>query len=89
MAQQFTLLASGPIESKVVDKGKAPDVETRAAVGLNPVRPHSAEGIRTDPPVSVPIPATAMLSLTETAAPLEDPPGIRASSLFQGFKGVP
>jgi hypothetical protein len=32
--------------------------------------------MRTEPPVSVPIPTTAPPSLTDTAAPEDDPPGI-------------
>ena len=73
----------------MVERGNAPLVDTLAAVGLKPVRPHKAEGIRTDPPVSVPIAAAAILSVTDTAAPLDEPPGILPIFLSHGFKGVP
>ncbi len=87
MAQQATLLASGPIESSVVDSGIAPSREMRNCVGLNPVTPHSAAGTRTEPPVSVPIATTACPSATETGAPADDPPGMRLRSY--GLPGVP
>ena len=51
--------------------------------------PHIAAGIRHDPPVSVPSAANAMPSLTETAAPEEDPPGIRPVARSHGLAGVP
>jgi hypothetical protein len=76
IAQQATLLASGPIESKVVDSGVAPSRGTRFCVGLKPVMPHSAAGMRTEPPVSVPIATTALSSPTDTAAPDDEPTGI-------------
>src|SRR3954451_3318480 len=87
IAQQAMLLASGPIESRVVDKGVAPSREMRCCVGLKPVIPHSAAGIRTEPPVSVPIATTALPSPTDTAAPEEEPPGISRRSY--GLPGVP
>ena len=87
IAQQATLLASGPIESKVVDSGVAPSRGTRFCVGLKPAMPQNAAGMRTDPPVSVPIPTTAWPSATDTAAPEEEPPGIRRRSY--GLPGVP
>ena len=75
-AQQATLTPIGPIESRLVDSGVAPSRGTRYCVGLNPTRPHSAAGMRTEPPVSVPIATAAMPSATETGAPAEEPPGI-------------
>src|SRR6185312_15978380 len=59
IAQQATLLASGPIESSVVESGIAPSRGTRNCVGLNPTTPQRAAGTRTEPPVSVPIATTA------------------------------
>ena len=73
----------------LVESGKAPSRGTRRAVGLKPVRPQSAAGIRTEPPVSVPIAAAAMPSLTETAAPDDEPPGMRPAARSNGFSGVP
>ena len=55
--------------------GDAPAVGTRRAVGLNPTMPHSAAGMRQEPPVSVPSAPNAMASVTDTAAPEDEPPG--------------
>jgi hypothetical protein len=74
-AQHATLLAKGPTELSVVDSGVTPPRGMRFWVGLNPTMPQSAAGIRIEPPVSVPIATTAPPSLTDTAAPDEDPPG--------------
>ncbi len=68
--------ASGPTESRVVESGNAPSRGMRIVVGLNPVMPHSAAGMRAEPPVSVPRANAAIPSETETAAPEEEPPGI-------------
>ena len=87
MAQHSTELASGPIESSEVESGTTPSIGTRRAVGLKPMMPHTAAGMRTEPPVSVPSAATAMRSATETAAPEEEPPGTRLRSA--GLPGVP
>src|SRR2546423_14848645 len=87
IAQQAMLLASGPIESSVVDSGVAPAREMRCCVGLKPAIPHSAAGMRPEPPVSVPIAMTALPSPTDTAAPDEEPPGISRRSY--GLPGVP
>ena len=61
----------------------------RRAVGLKPVRPHNAAGMRTEPPVSVPRPIAAMPSDTDTAAPEDEPPGMRPVARSQGLFGVP
>src|ERR1700758_4931961 len=89
IAQQASELASGPIESRVVESGNAPPSGTGRWVGLNPVRPLSADGILTEPPVSVPIAASAILSVTEIAAPDDEPPGILALGRSQQLRGVP
>src|SRR5258708_26972984 len=51
--------------------------------------PHSAAGMRTEPPVSVPSANAAMPSLTDTAAPEDDPPGILRLPRSEGFAGGP
>ena len=79
-AQHAALTPIGPIESNVVESGTAPSRCTRYCVGLNPTSPHSAAGMRTEPPVSVPIATAAMPSATETGAPAEEPPGMRLRS---------
>ena len=89
MAQQRTLAPSGPIESSELDSGSAPSMGTRRCVGLKPVSPHSADGMRTEPPVSLPIATAAMPSVTDTAAPLLEPPGMRRPARSQGLAGVP
>ena len=66
-----------------------PAMGTRPCVGLNPANPHRAEGMRTEPPVSVPMPSAAMPSVTDTAAPLDEPPGMRRVVRSQGLAGVP
>src|SRR5690349_14626787 len=87
--QSLTEDAIGPTESSVEESGNAPSSGTRDCVGLNPVRPHSAAGMRTEPPVSDPMAAHAIPSLTLIAAPEEEPPGIRRSCLLYGLAGVP
>ena len=49
--------------------------------------PHSAPGMRVEPPVSVPIAISHMWSAAATAAPDDEPPGTRARSA--GLPGVP
>jgi hypothetical protein len=46
-------------------------------VTLRPTKPLKAEGMRTEPPVSLPMPAGASPAATATAVPLDDPPGTR------------
>ena len=87
LAQSATLRASGPTESSVVLKGNAPSVGMRWRLGLKPVIPQSAAGMRTEPPVSLPIAISHMPSAAATAAPADDPPGTRARS--RGLPGVP
>ncbi|CFU77440.1 Uncharacterised protein [Bordetella pertussis] len=89
VAQHRTEGASGPIESRLADSGNTPCMDTRCALGLKPARPHSAAGMRTDPPVSEPMAPLAMPSVTETAAPEEEPPGMRPVARSQGLRGVP
>ncbi len=54
IAQSATLRASGPAESSEGANGRMPAMVTRRAVGFQPTTPHSAAGMRQDPPVSVP-----------------------------------
>ena len=60
---------------------------TRPNVGLMPVMPHSAAGMRTEPPVSGPSASGAMPDATATAEPLLDPPGMRSRP--HGLCGIP
>ena len=88
-AQQSTLRPSGPMESSECDSGVAPTLGTRAMVGLKPVMPQNAAGMRQDPPVSDPIVAAAIPSATLTAPPEVEPPGMRPAARSQGAAGVP
>src|SRR5690625_4743953 len=54
VAQHCTDAANGPDESILYDSGTEPVLGINLAVGLNPVIPQNAAGIRIDPPVSVP-----------------------------------
>ena len=89
IAQSATLLAIGPTESSEWASGSTPSSGTRRAVGLNPTTPLSAAGMRVEPPVSVPIAPATMPSVTEIAAPDDDPPGTRPVARSYGFLGVP
>src|SRR5262245_28744513 len=79
-AQHETVLAKGPTESSDCDSGTAPLLETRVDVGLKPIMPQKAAGMRHDPPVSVPMVAVVMPSATLTAPPEVDPPGMRLAA---------
>ena len=86
-AQSATLRAIGPIESSVDDSGNAPSSGMRFCVGLKPTMPQNAAGMRVEPPVSEPMAMSHMPSATATAAPDDEPPGMRARSA--GLPGVP
>jgi hypothetical protein len=75
--------------SSVVDRGRAPSVGTRRAVLLKPTMPHRAAGIRIEPPVSEPRPMKTAPLATETAAPEDEPPGMRGTCVSTGLAGVP
>ncbi len=62
-------------------------VGTRPTVGLKPVTPLKAAGMRTEPPVSVPIEISLVPSATDTPEPDDDPPGACAG--LTAFPGVP
>lgn len=55
-------------------------VGTEPCVGRRPATPHSAAGIRIEPPVSVPSATGAAPMATATAEPPLDPPASRAGS---------
>src|SRR5690606_19785709 len=85
--QQSTGVAMGPTESKLQDSGRTPSSGIRHREGLKPTSPQSAAGIRTEPAVSEPMATVAMPAATDTAAPEEEPPGMRLRSW--GLPGVP
>src|SRR5690606_32518421 len=89
IAQQSTVRASGPIESRDLASGTTPSFGTRRAVGFQPTIPLKAAGTRHEPPVSVPSAPYAMPSATETPEPDDEPPGTRRSARDHGDAGVP
>ena len=72
--------ASGPTWSSVRDSGTTPSVDTSPNDGFRPTMPQAAAGMRIEPPVSVPIVASAMPAATLAADPPLDPPGDRVGS---------
>ena len=77
--QSCTLRVMAHAVSSVRDNSSAPVSGTRFCELLKPTIPHTAAGILIEPPVSEPSPATAIPNATETAAPEEEPPGMRAT----------
>ena len=88
-AQHSTVRASGPTVSSVVESGTAPARDTRFAVGFKPTMPLRAAGMRHEPPVSVPRLTAVMSSAIATAAPLDEPPGMRPVARSNTLSGVP
>ena len=73
--------------SSVVDRGSAPSHGVSRAVFLKPTMPHSAAGMRIEPPVSEPRPMKAAPVATDTAAPDDEPPGMRGTAASAGLAG--
>ncbi len=88
-AQSSTDRVIGPIESSVQDSSIVPCRLMRPNVTLRPTSPLKAQGMRTEPPVSLPMPAGVRRAATATPVPLDEPPGVRWVSRSQGFHGVP
>ena len=53
---------------------------TSPCVGLSPITPDQAAGTRMEPPWSVPMDASTPSYQSAAAAPLEEPPAVRAGS---------
>ena len=77
----------GPIVSLVDESGTTPPAGYLSVEGRNPIMPHKAAGIRTDPPVSDPNPAMNIPAAIAAAVPPEEPPAILV--LSQGFLTAP
>src|SRR2546430_1879065 len=71
----------------VVLSGTTPSVESSPTVGFRPTSPQTADGIRIDPPVSVPMDAKHIPSATDAADPPDEPPGDRLASI--GWRAGP
>ena len=59
----------------------------RPKLGLSPAMPHSAAGIRTEPPMSEPSASGTQPEATAAPEPPEDPPGERSG--FHGLRVMP
>ena len=86
-ATSLTRRAIGPTVSNHALTGTLPRQEMRPIVGLNPATPQNAEGIRIDPPVSLPMDPTHICAASEAPEPPLEPPGMRVMS--QGFRTGP
>jgi len=64
-----------------------PPAGMRPSEGLRPDRPHTAEGMRIDPPPSEPVQRGTIPAATAALAPPEDPPALRSS--FHGLRVEP
>ena len=64
-----------------------PASDKRPWLGRMPKMPQKLAGMRTDPPVSVPIAKLDEASATAAADPLDEPPGTRPGAL--GLVGAP
>ena len=83
-AASSTLRAMGPTWSSDQASAAQPCRLARPKVGLSPTTPHSAAGMRIEPPVSVPRAAYTMPRATAAADPLLDPPASRVGSCGLG-----
>src|SRR5204863_9023423 len=78
-AHPATSRAIGPAWSKLGASGKQPVIGTRPHVGLKPVTPQHAAGMRIEPPESVPSAASASPVTSAAAEPPLDPPATRST----------
>ena len=87
-AASSTDLQSGPTVSNRGQRGTTPSSERRPHAVFRPTRSFQADGMRTEPPVSEPIPAAASPNATEAAAPEDEPPETASGSFTQGGDSV-
>ena len=80
MAASATDRQSGPTVSSDQLSGTMRSTSTSPNEGLSPTRPQAADGMRIEPPVSVPMDAYAIPAATDTAEPPDEPPGDRVGS---------
>ena len=79
-SQSRTVRAIGPAWSNVGESGTIPRIETSPRVGLIVDVPHSAEGMRSEPAVSVPVAAATWRDASAAAEPPLEPPAERSSA---------
>src|SRR4051794_12640889 len=64
-----------PFEDRSAQSGgREPPAGTRPSEGLNPASPHTADGMRIDPPPSDPVASGTMPAATAAALPPDEPP---------------
>ena len=81
-AESMTVRVIGPT-CATVPKGESGHAGTRPNVGFIPKMPLNEQGMRIEPPPSVPIVSGPMPAATAAALPPEEPPGV-----FAGFHGL-
>ena len=79
-AQSATVRAIGPAWSRLGASGMMPAIGIRPWVGLIVLVPQHAEGIRSEPHVSLPSAAGVMCAASAAALPPLEPPTIRSSA---------
>src|SRR5689334_24245793 len=85
-AASVTVFVIGPT-CATVPIGESGQAGTRPNEGLMPKRPVKAQGMRIEPPPSVPIASGPMPEATAAAAPPEEPPGVIFG--FHGLRVMP
>jgi len=75
------------LDSAAQSGGRSPPEGTRPSDGLKPDSPHSADGMRNDPPPSLPVASGTMPAAIAAADPPDDPPGLLDAS--HGLRVVP
>ena len=83
-AASATVRVIGPTWSNDGARAITPSIGTRPCVALIVLVPHSAEGIRSEPSVSVPSAAGTMRAASAAAEPPLEPPAERS-----GAQGLP
>src|SRR6185503_5804690 len=79
-----TLRPSGPSTDVGDQPSGRPVIGTTPGDGRKPATPHSAAGMRSDPPVSEPVHTGSMSQPSATAEPPEEPP-----AMSRGSNGFP
>src|SRR5215468_1640792 len=85
-AQSCAVRAIGPVLERSPFRVGG-QLGTRPYVAFRPTRPLKLEGMRTEPPPSVPMAIGPSPAATAAPAPPDDPPGVR--SVFQGLRVMP
>src|SRR5437762_9408112 len=87
MATSRTRRAIGPAWSRFQLSGSTPRTLIRPYVGLSPTTPHNDDGIRIEPPVSLPSEPMHNSAASAAADPPDEPPGTRVTS--HGLRQAP